>query len=147
MVWHSVMLCYAMRYRCLWKNNPFRKASAVQNSSRNSYPARDLVFSWLTLPRVFFSGGVFLFADAGIATGYLITYVRLDFGPEYIYIYIYIVCIYIYIYTHTYIHVYIYTYIHIYIYTCIRIYIIIYIYIYVYMYTYIHIYICIYIYV
>ena len=38
---------------------PLARASALQNSSRNSITAPDLVFLMLIVPRVFFSGGVF----------------------------------------------------------------------------------------
>ena len=52
---------------CLWtkNNSSFPRASALQNSSRNSSPAPLLMFFKLIFPRVFLSGGVFLFTDTG----------------------------------------------------------------------------------
>ena len=45
-------------YRCLWSNTPFMRALALQLSSRHFFPATDLVFFVVILPRVFSSGGV-----------------------------------------------------------------------------------------
>ena len=45
----------------------FRRAFALQSSSRNWYPAPDLVFFKLISWRVFFSGRVLFFTDTGIA--------------------------------------------------------------------------------
>ena len=42
------------------KSTPFRLASAVTNSSGNSYPAPDRRLFMLKFQRVLFSGGVFL---------------------------------------------------------------------------------------
>ena len=41
------------------QNTPFRRAFALQHSSRNCYPAPDLVFLKVNFPRVLVSGGVF----------------------------------------------------------------------------------------
>ena len=53
-------------YRCLSKNTPFLRAFALQLSSRHFSPAPDLVLFRLIVPRVFFSGGVFLLTDTSI---------------------------------------------------------------------------------
>ena len=42
------------------KNTPLGRALALQHSNRNCYPAPDLVCSLSNIPRVFFSGGVFV---------------------------------------------------------------------------------------
>ena len=47
------------------KNTLLARAFALQNSSRNSSPVPDLEFFRLISPGVFFSRGVFFFADAG----------------------------------------------------------------------------------
>ena len=73
-----VIICYfssvSSSYYCLCflipmpvkTNTPFVSAVALQHSSRNCSPDPHLVFFQLMVPRVFFSGGVFLFTDAGI---------------------------------------------------------------------------------
>ena len=41
--WSWAALCRDGHYRCLWKNTPSRRASALRHSSRNSSPAPDVV--------------------------------------------------------------------------------------------------------
>ena len=93
------------------KNTPFRRASAFRQSNINCYPAPDLVFFQLNFPRVLFSGGVFLFADAGSTRCHLrmLLEQRLALGIlicMYMCIHMYnYMCVYIYIYTYIYIYI------------------------------------------